>query len=400
VLSLAKSLFVLLFLLPAAGVIAQSRQTLEEQRKKTLNEIDEINGFLKETQQTQKESLNKIILLNSQIKQYTLLISNTEKEIKLAGRQIDETLLQVKKLSNEVEKLKDEYAQMVFHAYKNKGKYDKLVYILSAKDFNEAYRRMKYFQQYSQFRAKQVSEITESRQQLDAVIKKLAQQKAQKEKLMTTQQKEFRQLEAVKGEQNEAIERLKSQEKKLRQQIAEKQREAQKLQQTINRMIAAEVKKNKGAAKTLYDRLTPSERLVSDNFNDNKGLLPWPTERGIITGFFGVNSDPLYKDIKINNSGIDITTVGNSEVRAIFEGVVTMISRIHGGNIAIMIRHGNFISVYANLVDISVKQGDNVKAKTVIGRVYTEKGMKTSILHFEIWEETNNMDPELWLVKK
>jgi septal ring factor EnvC (AmiA/AmiB activator) len=387
-------------LLLAVEASAQSRQELEDRRRKTLKEIDAISGFLKETQETRKESLNRIILLNSQIKRYHLLISNLEKEIQLAERQIRETALQVKQMNSEMEKLKDEYARMVFHAWKNRGKYDKLIYILSAKDFNEAYRRMKYFRQYSQFRAGQIREIVETRKQLDSVIQQLARQKTEKEKLMTVQHNESRQLEAVIKEQNGAIEGLKSQEKKLRQQITEKQKEAQKLQQTINRMIAAEVKKNKGESKTLYDKLTPSERLVSNHFKDNRGLLPWPTERGIITGFFGINSDPLYRDIKINNSGIDITTVENSDVRAIFEGTVTMISRIHGSNIAVMIRHGNFITVYANLVDISVKQGENVKAKTVIGKVYTEKGMKTAILHFEIWEETRNMNPELWLVKK
>jgi septal ring factor EnvC (AmiA/AmiB activator) len=382
------------------GVNAQSRQNLETQHRQTLREIAEITSFLKETQQGEKESLEKFMLLNAQIIQYKQLIDNIGKEIKLAEQQINETQLQIKQMNNEVEKLKTEYAQMVFHAYKNKGGYNKLIYVISAKDFNEAYRRMMYFQQYSQFRDKQVKEIIRSQQKLSEVVKKLAKQKSEKEKLLAAQKKETEQLEGVKTEQDKEIQRLQSQEKKLRKQASDKQRQADKLDKEIKKLIADEVKKSKGTSKTLYDKLTPEERLVSNNFKDNKGLLPWPTERGIITGFFGANSHPLYRDIKINNNGIDITTVAGAEVRTVFDGVVTRVMRIQGENITIFIRHGNFITVYMNLIDITVKQGDKVKAKEVIGRVYAEKGSKTAVLHFEIWQETNKLDPEIWMVTK
>jgi septal ring factor EnvC (AmiA/AmiB activator) len=373
---------------------------LETQHRQTLKEIAEITGFLKETQQGEKESLEKFMLLGSQINHYKQLIENIDKEIKYAERQISETQLQIKKMSNEVDKLKTEYAQMVFHAYKNRGKYNKLIYVISAKDFNEAYRRMNYFQQYSQFRDKQVKEITKNQQELNEVVKKLAKQKAEKEKLLTTQKKETEKLKVVQEEQDKETQRLKSQEKQLRKQAADKQRQANKLDNEIKKLIAEEVKKSKGTSKTLYDKLTPEERLVSNNFQDHRGLLPWPTERGIITGFFGSNPHPLYKDIKINNNGIDITTVAGAEVRSVFGGVVSRVMRIQGENLVIFIKHGNFITVYMNLVDITVKQGDKVKSKEPIGRVYTEKGSKTAILHFEMWQETNKLDPEIWMVKK
>ncbi|MDR1672535.1 MAG: peptidoglycan DD-metalloendopeptidase family protein [Bacteroidales bacterium] len=389
-----------IFLPLCAGMNAQSRQKLEEQRKRTLKEITEINSLLQETRQNQKESLEKITLLNNQITQYGQLIDNIGKEIHYAEQQIRETTLQMRKQNAEAERLKAEYAQMVFHAYKNRGRYNKLVYILSSRDFNEAYRRMKYFQQYGKFRQQQVIEIQESRKRLQETILTLAEQKAEKEKLLTEQQQESKRLETVKTEQNKEIQRLKSQESKWRTQIAAKEKEAQKLQKEIDRMIAEEVRKSRGDAKNMYDKLTPQERLMSDNFKDNKGLLPWPTERGIVTGFFGTNPHHLYKDIKINNSGVDITTVGNASVRTVFEGVVSRVARINGENITILIRHGNYITVYMNLVDIAVKQGDKVKSKETIGKVYTEKGAKTAILHFEIWEETNKLNPELWMMKR
>ncbi len=383
--------------------IAQSRQKLEEQRKKTLQEIEETSNFLKETQQSQKESLEKLNLLTTQVEQYGRLINGISAEISYADRQIGETSLRVRQMSNEVDKLKSEYAQMVYHAYKNRGRYNKLVYVLSAKDFNEAYRRMKYFQQYSEYRKQQVTEIVATQKRLKETMDQLAEQKVGKEKLLAEQRKESKKLESVKSDQNKEVDRLKSQERKLRNQLAEQQREAQKLQREIEKLIAAETKKRQktsSSPKNLYDNLTPEERLVSNNFKDNKGRLPWPTEKGIITSYFGINSHPLYKDIKIPNNGIDITTVGSSNVRAIFEGEVTQILRIQGENLIVLLRHGNYITVYQNMIDLSVKRGDKVKFKDVIGKVYTEKGAKTAVLHFEIWEEANKLNPEQWIIKK
>ncbi len=379
---------------------AQSRQQLEEQRKKTLQEIEETSAFLKETQQSQKESLNKLNLLNAQVTQYNKLINGITSEISYTERQINETSLQVRRMTNEVEKLKTEYAQLVYHAYKNRNKYNKLVYILSAKDFNEAYRRMKYFQQYSEYRKTQIAEITEAQKRLNETVDKLIVQKAEKESLLTEQRKETKRLELVKTEQNKEIDKLKTQERKLRKQLTEQQRTAQRLQKEIEKLIAAETKKLKGTSQNLYDKLTPEERLVSNNFRDNKGRLPWPTEKGIITGYFGINPHPLYKDIKLNNNGVDITTVGGSSVRAVFEGEVTKVWGILGENVIVVLRHGNYMTVYQNLVDVSVKQGDKVKFKEEIGRVYTEKGAKTAVLHFEIWEELNKLNPEQWMIKK
>ncbi|MDR2038810.1 MAG: peptidoglycan DD-metalloendopeptidase family protein [Bacteroidales bacterium] len=391
---------ILIFVLSSFDMTAQSRQGLEDKRKKTLQEIAETNRFLKETQQSQKESLEKLDILIVQEKQYNQLISDINAEIKYTDRQINESTLQIKKMGNEVEKLKSDYAEMIRQAYKNRGKYNKLVFVLSSKDFNEAYRRMKYFQQYSEFQKKQVEEINESQKQLNESVEELAAQKKEKEKLLAEQRKESKQLELIKNEQNKSIAGLKSKEKQLRKKVADKQKEAQKLQQEINRLVTAEIKKSKGNSKTLYDKLTPEERLVSNNFKDNKGRLPWPTERGFITKFFGVNQNPIYKELKISSEGIDITTVANADVRAIFDGEVTRVWRIKGENITILLQHGNYRTVYMNVVDVTVKQGDKVKSKETIGKIYTEKGAKTAVLHFEIWEELKKVNPEQWIIKK
>jgi septal ring factor EnvC (AmiA/AmiB activator) len=391
----------LVLFLSGAGAYAQSRQNLEQQRKQALQDIEETNRYLKETQQSQKESLEKLNLLSAQVTQFNRLINSINAEIAYADRQIGETSAKVGRMSNEIEKMKAEYAQLVYLAYKNRGKYNKLVYMLSARDFNEAYRRMKYFQQYSEYRKRQVAEIAVKQEELRVVIEQLAARKTEKEKLLAGQRQESKRLEAVKAEQNKEVNNLKSQERKLRSQLKAQQSKAKKLQNDIEKAIAAEAKKRKTTTTNFYNKLTPDERLVSTNFKGNRGRLPWPTEKGIITGYFGISTHPLFKDYQMNNNGIDITTVGGAAVRVVFDGEVIRVGGILGDNMHVLVRHGNYITVYQNLVDVTVIQGDKVKHKEIIGKVYTEKGAKTSVLHFEIWEgATTKLDPELWMVKK
>ena len=394
-------MFSLMFaFLVTPDINSQSRQSLEEQQEQTLLEIEETTRFLNETQRNQKESLGKLNLLIAQEKQFNRLISNINSEIVYADRQIGETTSKLSRMNNEIEKMKTEYAHLVFQAYKNKGQYNKLVYVLSASDFNEAYRRMKYFQQYSEYRKKQVSEIKAKQEELQVVITQLVTQKEEKEKLLVEQIRENKRLEAVKTEQNKEVNNMKSQVRKISNQLATQQRNLQKLQNEIEKAIAAEARRRNTTANNLYDKLAPDELLISNNFKGNKARLPWPVERGTVTGFFGKNvPHPLSKNLRLPNNGIDITTVGGAKVRVVFEGEVLNIGGILGNNMFVLVQHGNYITVYSNLVDVTVKKGDKVKLKEAIGKVYTEKGANTAILHFEIWEANNPLNPELWISK-
>ena len=393
-------LFLLVF-----DVYPQTRQKLEEQHTQALKEIEETNRLLKETQQSEKQSLNRLNLLNAQLVQFNRLISNMDAEIADADRQIKESSDKQKQMTREIEKMKEEYARLIHHIYKNKGRYNKLVYVLSAKDFNEAYRRMKYFQQYSEFRKKQVTEIKLKQEELRVEMEQLAVYKAEKEKLLAEQRLENKRLETFKTEYNKELNLLKSQERKLKTQLDKQQANLKKLRDEIAKIIAAETKKDTNTPTTnSYDRLTPDQRLVSNNFKGNRGRLPWPVERGNITGFFGVYKHPFLKYVSLDNKGIDITTVGGADVRAVFDGEVIGITPIAGNNLTVLIRHGNYFTVYNNLVSVKVKKGDQVKLKETIGKVYTEKGAKTAILHFEIIEQRSQLvldqlNPELWLGK-
>jgi len=392
-------LSVLLYLL-MSDAIAQSRKDLEEQRRQALLQIEETSRFLEETQRSQKKSLEKLNLLNVQAIQLKKLISSMDAEITYIDRQIGETNTKVSKMTAEVEKMKTEYAQMVSQAYKNRGKYNKLVYVLSSKDFNEAYRRMKYFQQYSEYRKKQVAEINVKQAELKVAIEQLTKQKAEKEKLLAEQRKESIRLESVKAEQNKEVNNWEKEKWRLRSQLTAQRQRAQRIENELKKMIEADAKKRNATSANLYDKLTPDERLISDNFKGNRGRLPWPTEKGIITGNFGVSTHPVFKDVKQNNPGVVITTVEGSDVRAVFDGVVLGIGGILGDNLFVLVKHGNYYTAYKNLVNVTVKKGDKVKTKEIIGKVYTEKGAKTAIMQFEIWEGSNNLNPELWLMKK
>lgn len=396
---------VLILLLLEYGTFAQALQNLEEQRTKVLLEIEETSRFLSETQKDQKKSLERLNLLNAQLGQFKRLIGSIDAEIAHTERQINETSDQARKMSGEIEKMKEEYARLIHHTYKNRGRYNKLVYVLSAKDFNEAYRRMKYFQQYSDYRKKQVAEIKVRQEELRVVMEQLAAKKNEKLKLLAEQQKESKRLEAVKTEQNKEVNSLKLQERTVKAQLTAKQAQERKLQNEIKKMFEAEAKKQNTTVENLYNKLTPEELLLADNFRGNRGRLPWPTERGIITGFFGNQPHPVVKSLPVPNNGIDITTVGGADVRVIFEGEVTKITGILGANMNVMVKHGSYFTVYSNLVNVSVKQGDKVKTKDIIGKVYTERGSNAAVLHFEIWEATSKsspqvLNPELWLGKK
>ena len=381
---------------------AQSRQNLEEQRRKALAEIEETSRFLKEAEQNRERSVDKLNLLDAQIIQFDRLIKSINSEIAYTDRQIGETSAKINQMTNEIEKMKAEYARLVYHTYKNRGQYNKLIYILSASDFNEAYRRMKYFQQYSEFRKKQVAEINIKQEELRVVKEQLEVQKTEKEQLLAEQRQESRRLEDVKVLQNREVNNLRSQERRIRAQLLAQQQKEKRLQEEIKKLIAAETKKMSTSTANPYDKLTPDEIIISNNFRGNKGRLPWPTEKGTITGFFGINSNSLSKYVTLQNNGVNITTVGNADVRVIFDGEVVAVAGIPG-DIFVLVRHGNYITAYSNMIDVKVKIGDKLKIKDTIGKVYTEKSSKTAVLHFEIWEQTNTMNPvnpELWIVKQ
>ena len=230
-------------------------------------------------------------------------------------------------------------------------------------------------------------------------ISELENTKREKAKLIGTKEKENINLKNELDERSKSVALLKKQESELSKKLKEKNRIADRLRVEIENVIQSEIKTRAGVKKDVAVKLNNSDVLLSNNFRENKGKLPWPTDNGVVSESFGEHPNPIYKGLKITNYGINISTSQDSDVKAIFDGEITMVKFILGANYFVLIRHGNFITVYLNLVDVKVKIGDKVKVKQPIGKVYTDHDSKSTILHVEIWEERNKLDPELWLKK-
>jgi len=407
-----------LFFSSVNNVYAQSNKAskLKDDIRKIEKEIEYTNKLLEETKLNKKTTLNQVLILKSQIEKREKLIGEYNNEINNLSSNIDMNQQTIGQLQQTVKSLKDEYAKMVYYAYKNRSSYSRLMFILSSESFNQAYQRIKYFKQYSSYRKKQIDLIHLTEQQLGYKVSELEKQKTEKESLLQNKEKEKTKLTKEKDEQDRNVQQLKKKEKDLLGTIKKKQRETEKLQKEIERIIAEEIKKskekfnknvpkppdNKANVKKVADNgnaimLTPEETIISNNFAMNKGTLPWPTEKGVISSSFGEHPHPVHKEIKIKNNGINILTNKGASVRSIFNGVVTAVIPTPDGKKAIIIRHGEFLSVYSNLESVCVKRYDKILTKQKIGVIHSEAEEKTAELHFEIWKNTTILNPAGWI---
>ena len=387
----------------------QSKGDLEKQKQQLLNDIEFTNKLLNETEANKKATLGELNLLSSKINKRQELINTILREVDLIEEQIEETRGIVAALESDLKRLKDEYAEMLYHAYKNQSQYDRLMFILSSDDFNQAYKRIKYFQQYAKHREQQARAIESTKTALESRTDELADRKLKMAYLVEDKEKEKIQLSTEKEEQDDLVQSLQEREKELKKDLKKKERDRKKLENAIARIIEAEIRKakeraNKGNTATTTTKsgfaLTPTELTLSGKFSENQGKLPWPSDRGVITSSFGEHAHPTMPAIKIENNGIDITTDKGVKARAVYEGTVSAVVSIPGAHKAIIVRHGEFLSVYANLEDVLVKMGDKLSVKQELGAVVTSREDGKTILHFEIWKGATKLNPSKWIVGK
>lgn len=391
-----------------AGVaFGQSKGELEKQKKQLLQDIEFTNKLLNETEANKKATLSELNLLSSKINKRQELINTILREVDLIEAQINETRGVVASLESDLKRLKEEYAQMLYHAYKNRSQYDRLMFILSSADFNQAYKRIKYFQQYAKHRQQQAKAIESTRDALESRTEELADKKLKMAYLVEDKEKEKIQLSTEKEQQDEMVESLKEKESELKKELKKKERDRKKLENAIKRVIEEEIRiaakkaeRTGGTVTKSGFSLTPKELELSGQFSNNQGSLPWPSERGIITSSFGVQPHPTLRNIKIENNGIDITTDKEAKARTVFNGKVSHVLSIPGAHKAVMVNHGEFISVYTNLENVNVKSGDEVTVKQELGTVVTSREDGKTILHFEIWKGATKLDPAKWIVGK
>ncbi len=394
----------LLNTLPCAAQ-KKTKKDLENKKKQLQNEIAYTNQLLDETKKNKKLSLNQLVTLNKKITVREELIYTINREINVLNGQINQNNSTIKGLQNDLSKLKSEYAKMIYYAYKNQDAYSRLMFIFASKDFDQAFMRLKYLQQYNEYRHKQAEMIINTKKMLDGKILDLEAKKSDQSVLLSSEQVEKRSLTSEKTEKEHVFSQLQEQEGKLKKDLEKKKKDAEKLEKAIQRVIQMELEKmqNDAAAsnKPKPERLvlTPESQQLSNSFFSNKGKLPWPVVKGIVSERFGVHPHPLIPNIDINNNGIDITTSTGSLARAVFDGEVKAIVNMPGSGQFILVRHGEFLTIYSNLKDVYVKVGDKVKTKDNIGSIVFDGEDSKTVLHFEIWKGQIKMDPETWLFR-
>ena len=399
-------LFILMMII--SGTFAQKdRAKLEQDKKKVEEEIEYTNKLLDQTRETRKSSLNEVVILNKKIGQREKLISTISSEVQVVDYQLTLAQDSINLLEKDLQSLKDEYAKMIYYAYKNKNLYDRLIFIFSSEDFNQAYQRLKYFEYYNEYRHQQALLIQIKQKRLEIKMEELALIKNEKNRLLTVEERQREQLTVEREEKNKSVQSLSKKEKELQKTLKEKEAAAKKLQKAIQDIIAEEIRlANERASKTggvavksgLF-ALTPEEKIISDNFLSNQGKLPWPVEKGIISSTYGEHPHPVLKNVKTRNNGIDLLIEPGSTARAIFSGVVARVMNVPNNNNVVIIRHGEFLSVYSNLDKVSVKIGEKVSTKQQIGTVFTNSIDSKTELHFELWQSKTLLNPEEWLAR-
>ncbi len=395
-------IFSVIFLLSAL-TNAQSLEELRKKKEKTNEQIKYTTRLLEEARKNEKQTLNKYKILNKQIELRTNLITGINSEVGVLGEFIDQNAWLVNSLNTDLEDLKREYANLILFAQKNQTNYSKVLFVLSSSSFNQAYQRLMYLKQYTEYRKKQAELIQWIRDLIQVKVKNLERQKTEKGTLLQSKKKEADQLNKEKKQQGQNLATLQQKQKEFEKKLREQQKIDAQLSREIQKIIDEEIQKAKAKAKesgkTTYE-MTPEEKLASANFEQNKRRLPWPVERGVITDHFGVHEHPVLKNIQVKNNGIDISTSDGAKARAVFAGEVSRVFMVSGGNWAVIIRHGKYLTVYSNLMSVQVKPGDKVAIKQTIGTVGTDSSDEDkTVLKFQIRKETATMNPEEWIAR-
>ena len=394
---------------------AQNRSDLERKKAQLNRDIELINNTLQKTSKDKRVTLKQLNALRAQIRLREEKIKTINSEVRLLNGEINDNVNNVRSLNMQLGQLKKDYSAMILFAQKNQSAYSKLMYVFAASNFNQAYKRMKYLHQFGEYRMKQAGYIENTQDKINVKITQLNRNKQQKGSLLTDQVKEKKTLGNEQNNQERVVKSLTSQEKKLKKDLAQKQRDAQKLdraiRQAIDREIAlarrrAEDEARAAAAKAKAEgkeapvaknkstsilSSTPEAAKLSADFVSNRGRLPWPVANGVITEGYGTQRiGGVTKDSK----GWTIRTNQGSSARSVFDGTVSKILEISGINI-IIIRHGEFFTVYKNLATVSVSVGQKVSTKQSLGTVAVTEG--SADLDFQLWKGMSDQNPAAWL---
>jgi septal ring factor EnvC (AmiA/AmiB activator) len=391
------------------------QEKLEQRKAQIQQEIRDNEKMLQSVKKKEKSAVNVFLIQANKIKLKEKLINTTAKQEKLLSNDMYINQVQVNKLKKELKILKEDYAKMILKSYKSRSEQSRAMFILSSESFLQAYKRAQYLKQYTNFRKNQGLEIQSKTAQLVDFNAKLDGQRQVKKKIIAENQKEKQSLEIEKKEQQKLVNAIKKDKNKIIADTRAKQAEAKRIDRQIDRLIreaiaeanrkaaAERAKENPGATASTAPvssskiALTPEGKILAADFKANRGKLPWPVEKGFISLGYGDQQHPLYPNLTVHNSGVEITTEQGATARAVFEGVVSSVIVLSPINRAVMIQHGDYFTVYQNLSQVFVEKGDKVSIKQSIGKVRTSGDTGKTIIKFLILQNTSNNNPEGWL---
>ncbi|PIB36758.1 peptidase M23 [Reichenbachiella sp. 5M10] len=395
-------ILVCLLLLVSLQVSGQkSKAEIEKEKQENLKRINEAQKILKETATEKTASLGQLQAINHQIGIRKELIQSINQEVSMINSEIRDLTIVTQSLESDLNQLKEEYADMIYNAYKANMGFGQLTFLFSASTFNQLFLRLKYLEQYATARQRQVQQIEKVAEALNGQKSSLLAKKEEQSHLLDSKIKENKNLLGLKTKQDKLIQDLSKREKELKRELTDRQRSIQQLDKLLAEIIQKEIKKsNEGKeSKSNTIALTAEGAVLSSSFEENKNKLPWPVTSGFVSEKFGKHPHPVLKNITVENQGVDIQTQKDATVHAVFSGKVATTAFVPGMNSVVIIQHGDYYTLYAKLKTVNVKKGQVIQAKQSLGSVYTNKD-GISELQFQVWKNNVKLDPEKWLYKK
>lgn len=385
----AQIFLLLLFFCVTTTVAQKSKSQLQKEKQQNLEKIKEVEKILSETSVKKKNTLGELSALRQRISEQENLINSIKGEMKFLDGEIGENNGIIQALEVDLKKLKREYASMIFAAQKANNSATRLTFLFSAESFDQLVMRLKYMEQYSQTRKLQSEQIVKVQEELSGHVEIFRARKEEKNKLLDEEVKESDNLTGLRKKQNTVVKSLEKEEKSLKRDLEETKHAIAHLDKLINDIIKEEMEREARAFKT------KEVVALSSSFEDNKARFPWPVA-GFVSQKFGRQNHPVLKGIVIQNDGINIQTKENEKVKCIFEGEVRKIAFIPTLGSTVIIKHGEYLSVYTGLKEVYVKVGQKVLTNQEIGQVLSNND-GISELRFRIHKNTTPLDPQAWL---
>ena len=390
---------------------SQTKNELEQQRKKLNREIAQVNSLLFKEQKKEKNVLEDLKDLNQKIDIRLSLINTINSEAKLLTSEITKNKKEIAQLENELAILKADYARMIFKSYKNKSQQSRIMFLLSSDNFQQAYKRLEYMKQYTSFRKRQGEEIGFQTVLVKKMNDSLLFQKQVKDTLILAEKYQKEKIELDKNNKEKLISLIKKKERKYKKEIQNKIKAEKKVAKKIDKIIRDEIEKaNRIALAKLKNKLkntkknefvlSPEAKALAAKFELNKGKLPWPIDQGLITRRFGKQPHPTFPGITINSTGLHLVTQKGKSAAAIFNGKILNVLVTSEGRKNVLIQHGNYITSYNNLDKLYVKKGDKVITGQKIGQIFTDKVSGKTTLIFALYKNTTKLNPSSWILKR